>query len=69
MKIEFKSYLLTTPHIKAMVKAMKEAGLRVVEDKDAATVEGFYGKTQIFWAIEKGVGQPWIVRHAVDLFV
>lgn len=68
MKLQFKSYLLTKEHITAMVKAMKSAGLRVVQDKDAGTVEGFYDETQVFWAIEKGRNQPWIVRHVVDLF-
>lgn len=61
--------LLTKPHIKGMVKAMKVAGLPVVTDWDAGVVKcEFKGKT-IFFAIEKGRGNPWIMRCEDDLFV
>ena len=67
-KHKFKSFLLTTPHIKGMVQAMKSAGLRVVEDKDAATVEAFHNDFSVYQAIQKGHNHPWIVRHVEDLF-
>ena len=67
--LKYKSFLLTNPHIKGMVKAMKSAGLRVIEDEDAGTVEAFYKDTQVYWAIQKGnKNQPWIVRHVENLF-
>jgi len=67
--MKYKSYLLTIDHIKGMVKAMKSAGLRLEIDWSAGTVEAFYGKKSVYLAIEKGAGQPWIVRHAENLFV
>lgn len=68
-KLKFQSFLLTKPHINGMVAAMKSAGIRLEIDKDAGTIQGFFGDTQVFWAMEKGHRQPWIVRHVVDLFV
>lgn len=68
MKLKYKSFLLTKKHIVAMIKAMKQAGLRLEIDWDAGTVEAFYGKHQVYWAIQKGENQPWIVRHVEDLF-
>jgi hypothetical protein len=67
-KPKFKSFLLTKTHVTAMVKAMKQAGLRVVEDKTAGTVQAFYGEHEVYAAIEKGHNQPWIVRHVENLF-
>ena len=67
--MKFISHLKTTPHIKAMARAMKLAGLRVVEDyDDAGTVEAFHKDTSIFMAIQKGHNAPWIVRHVENLF-
>jgi hypothetical protein len=69
MTPKFQSFLLTTPHVKGMVKAMKEAQLRIDEDKDAGTIRAFFGTTEVFLAIQKGdKNQPWIVRHFVGLF-
>jgi hypothetical protein len=67
-KLKFQSFLLTTDHINGMVKAMKQIGLRVERDQDAGTVRAFYGDKEIYWAIQKGRNQPWIVRHVVGLF-
>lgn len=67
-KPKFTSFLLPKSHVTAMVKAMKQAGLRVEQDKDAGTVKAFYGEHEVYRAIEKGRNQPWIVRHVVDLF-
>jgi hypothetical protein len=67
-KLKFQSFLLTTDHINAMVKAMKQAGLRVERDRDAGTVRAFHNDTEVYGAIQKGTNQPWIVRHVVDLF-
>ena len=67
-KMEFKSFLLTKNHVDGMVKAMKSAGIRLDIDKSAGTIRGFFQDTEIFWAIEKGRNQPWIVRHVTDLF-
>ena len=67
-KPKYKSFLLTKNHIMAMVKAMREAGLRLEIDWDGGTVEAFYGKHSVYMAIEKGENQPWIVRHVENLF-
>jgi len=66
----FISHLSTTPHVKAMVKALRKAGCFTIdENKDAETVEAKYGKTAkvVFWAICKG-GDVWIVRRHPQLF-
>ena len=65
-KLKFQSFLLTTDHINAMVKAMKQVGLRV--ERDSGTVKAFHNDTEVYWAMQKGRNQPWIVRHVVDLF-
>jgi hypothetical protein len=68
-KLQFKSFLLTKDHVLGMIKAMRSAGLKIDADWNAGTVKATYGKdTQVFFAIEKGPGQPWLVRHVVDLF-
>jgi hypothetical protein len=67
-KVKFQSFLLTTDHINAMVKAMKQVGLRVERDRDAGTVKAFYNDKTVYWAMQKGRNQPWIVRHVVGLF-
>jgi 16S rRNA U1498 N3-methylase RsmE len=69
MKLKFRSFLLEKKHVTAMVKAMKAADLDVRVNKNACTVEAFFNDTSVYQAIEKGRNQPWIVRHAVDLFV
>lgn len=61
--------LLTKDHIKAMVKAMKQVGITVETDWKAGTVEAFHNDKSIYKALEKGDGQPWIVRHVDNLFV
>jgi hypothetical protein len=60
--------LLTKEHIKGMVKAMKQAGLRLEIDWQSGTVEAFHKDKSIYKALEKGKGQPWIVRHVDNLF-
>lgn len=67
-KLKFQSFLLTKDHVDGMVKALKQAGIRVEQDKKAGTISGFFKNEEIFSAIEKGSGQPWIVRHVVGLF-
>ena len=67
-KLKFQSFLLTTDHINAMVKAMKQVGLRVERDRDAGTVKAFHNDKTVYWAMQKGRNQPWIVRHVVGLF-
>lgn len=67
------SCLLTTNHIKGMVKAMRKAAVfTVVTDyDDAGTVTADVTKTgeRVFAAIQKGPkGNPWIVRHHKELF-
>jgi hypothetical protein len=61
--------LLNKTHVKAMVKAMQVAGLKVNIDWQDGTVEAFYGDKSVYKALEKGKGQPWIVRHVDGLFV
>ncbi len=68
MKHKFYSCLLPKDHIKAMVKAMKDAGLRLEIDWKSGTVEAFHGDRSVYKAIEKGRNQPWIVRHVENLF-
>jgi hypothetical protein len=51
-----------------MVKAMKQAGLRLEIDWQSGTVEAFHKDKSIYKALEKGKGQPWIVRHVDNLF-
>lgn len=47
---------------------MQVAGLKVNIDWQDGTVEAFYGDKPVYKALEKGKGQPWIVRHVDDLF-
>jgi hypothetical protein len=68
MNLKFQSFLLKKEDVTAMIKAMRDAKLNVNVCWEAGTVEAFYGKTLVFMALEKGKGQPWIVRHVVDLF-
>jgi hypothetical protein len=68
VKLKFQSFLLEKKHVTAMVKAMKAAGLDVKSNMAEGTVEAFYKGTSVYKALEKGKGQPWIVRHVVDLF-
>jgi hypothetical protein len=51
MKHKFYSCLVTKDHIKAMVKAMKAAGLRLEIDWSYGTVEAFYGDLSVYKAI------------------
>jgi hypothetical protein len=60
--------LLTTDHIKAMVKAMKSAKLTVEEDWKEGTVIAKHKEKEVYRALQKGKNQPWIVRHVDDLF-
>jgi hypothetical protein len=64
------SHLSTTPHVKAMVKAMRVTGcFSIVEDDDAETVVATHtasGK-EAFRAICKG-GNIWIVMRHPQLF-
>lgn len=60
--------LLNKTHVKAMVKAMKSAGLRLEVDYEAGTVIAYHDDKVIYRALEKGKGQPWIVRHVDALF-
>lgn len=66
------SALLTTPHVNAMVKALRIAQVfTITEDKAAGTVSAVYTETgeRVFAAIQKGAkGNPWIVRHHKELF-
>lgn len=70
--MKFISSLKTLEHVNAMEKAMRSAGLTVTRDDDAGTMVGEWqtrnGPVEIFRAIEKGEGQPWIVRHVENLF-
>jgi hypothetical protein len=67
-KFIYKSYLLTTPHVKGMIKALKQINIRVETDFSAGTARAYYKDVAIFTALQKGRNQPWIVRHVVDLF-
>lgn len=60
--------LLATDHVKAMIKAMNQAKLSVESDWKAGTVIAKHGETEVFRALQKGKGQPWIVRHVDNLF-
>lgn len=67
------SCLLTTEHVKAMVKAMRKAKVFTIttDYASAGTVSATFTKTgeRVFAAIQKGPrGNPWIVRHHVNLF-
>jgi len=64
--MKFQSFLLTTDHVNGMVKALKQAGLRV--ERNSGTVKAFHNDKRIFAALQKGRNQPWIVRHVVGLF-
>ncbi len=65
---KFYSCLLITDHVENMVQAMEDAGLRVEAEWDAGTVEAFFKDESVFTAIQKGLNQPWIVRHLDNLF-
>ena len=67
-KFKFKSFLLTTPHVKAMIAALKKINIKVDADFRDGTVRAYFKDVEIFAALQKGRNQPWIVRHVVDLF-
>ena len=66
---QYKSFMTTTEDVKAMVKALEEAIIKVEKDfDDALTVRAINSKGYcVFWAIGKG-GDVWIVRHMEGLF-
>ena len=67
--MKFNSYLLTKEHVKAMVQAMRTAGLNLEINWKEGTVIASHKKAgEVFRALEKGKGQPWIVRHVENLF-
>jgi hypothetical protein len=71
--MKFISSLATLEQINGMDRAMTKAGLRIARDNQAGCMKA-YGRNQegreveIFAALEKGAGQPWIVRHVENLF-
>lgn len=64
-----KTFITTSDDVKAMVKAMKVAGLPIEKTSTTRKVE-VNGKT-IFWAMKgsKKVKGTWMVRHHENLFV
>jgi hypothetical protein len=63
--------LLTTPHVRSMVKAMETAGMFTIQaDWSEGTVMAFHpaSKREVYRAIQKGEGAPWIIRHHKELF-
>ena len=64
-----KTFITTSDDVKAMVKAMKVAGLDIEKTRTTRKVE-INGKT-IFWAMKgsKNVRGTWMVRHHEKLFV
>ncbi len=55
--------LTDTKTVKSFMKQLKDAGCEVMEDyKDACIVEAKDGDTVVYKGIQKGRGQPWIVR-------
>ena len=63
-----KTFITTSDDVKAMVKAMKVAGLKVEKTNTTRKVE-INGQT-IFWAMKgsKKVKGTWMVRHNENLF-
>jgi 5-enolpyruvylshikimate-3-phosphate synthase len=63
-----KTFITTSDDVKAMVKAMKVAGLNIEKTRTTRKVE-INGKT-IFWAMKgsKNVRGTWMVRHNKNLF-
>ena len=63
-----KTFITTSDDVKAMVKAMKVAGLPIEKTRTTRKVE-INGKT-IFWAMKgsKKVRGTWLVRHNENLF-
>ena len=64
-----KTFITTSDDVKAMVKAMKVAGLPIEKTSTTRKVE-LKGQT-IFWAMKgsKKVKGTWLVRHNENLFV
>lgn len=64
-----KTFITTSDDVKAMVKAMKDAGLPVVKTTTTRVVT-INGK-DVFWAMKgsKKVQGTWLVRHHEKLFV
>lgn len=61
--------LLNTEHVKAMTSALEGAGVfKVEKDWQEGTVTATHGKKEVFKALQKGKGQPWIVRYHDELF-
>ena len=64
-----KTFITTNDDVKAMVIAMKVAGLKVEKTRTTRKVE-INGKT-IFWAMKGSskVKGTWLVRHHEKLFI
>lgn len=53
----------TTKQVKDWLRKLKEAGCKVESDfTDALTAVAYDGAVKVFVAIQKGKGQPWIIR-------
>ena len=63
------SFMQTTEHVTAMCKALREAGCFTIK-REGGTVRAWHTvrKLEVFAAIQKGAGQPWIIRHHKQLF-
>lgn len=56
--------MMKTPEVKARIGLLKTAGLTVAVDFGAGTVKAIDADGAVaFTALQKGKGQPWIVRH------
>ena len=71
-KSKMKVCMGTTAQVMAIIKtaraAPKDAGFTVDYSEEAGTVIIKVRGETIYWAIEKGAGQPWIVRYNPDYF-
>jgi hypothetical protein len=55
--------MLKTPAVKAYLQMLKQAGCAVKLDTKTGTAEAFDGDAPVFRALQKGPGNPWIVRY------
>jgi hypothetical protein len=56
-----KTCMATTETIDQWVETLRQAGCKVVRDREAGTVIAKDGDVDVYRAIQKGMGGPWIV--------
>jgi ribosome-associated translation inhibitor RaiA len=67
--MKLQSFLTTKDDVKSMLRAMRKSNcFEINADFQAGTIVAKHEGEDVFRAIEKGKGQPWIVSHHAKLF-